>query len=184
MKPCPLYPGYSVDEFGNVYTHRRRRKIKGKRGGTEAYVDPLFTKTMSPNRNEKGYLSVRITGPSGIKRVMVHTLVLETFAGPRPAGMEARHLDGNPGNNSMWNLAWGTPQQNAQDKFSHGTMPCGERSCNAKLTNAQAEQIRKLRSTGSRVKALAAQFNVSVPTIESVIYGKTFKTPNHLKIVV
>lgn len=54
------------------------------------------------------------------KNRMVHNLVLEEFVGPRPDGMETRHLDGNPKNNHVSNLAWGTPKENSHDIDRHG----------------------------------------------------------------
>lgn len=47
-------------------------------------------------------------------------LVGEAFLGPRPDGLETRHLDGNPANNSARNLRYGTKSENAQDRVRHG----------------------------------------------------------------
>lgn len=51
----------------------------------------------------------------------VHVLVALAFHGPRPEGMEVRHLDGTRTNNRPENLAWGTHSENMQDKVAHGT---------------------------------------------------------------
>ncbi|MCS5478726.1 HNH endonuclease [Corynebacterium sp. YIM 101645] len=53
----------------------------------------------------------------------VHVLVLETFTGPRPEGMEARHLNGNKTDNRVDNLAWGTRSENTLDAVRHRTHP-------------------------------------------------------------
>ena len=51
----------------------------------------------------------------------VHTLVLETFVGPRPEkGMYGCHRDDNPENNHLDNLYWGTPAQNSRDAVNNG----------------------------------------------------------------
>lgn len=42
----------------------------------------------------------------------IHHLVLETFVGPRPAGMEGEHLDDNRGHNYLSNLQWSTHKDN------------------------------------------------------------------------
>ena len=62
-----------------------------------------------------GYQSmvVRLGG----KNRSVHSLVLETFCGPRPKGMVGMHLNGDPGDNRLSNLAWGTQQKNIIDSF-------------------------------------------------------------------
>ena len=41
-----------------------------------------------------------MTARDGATRAYVHKLVLLAFVGPRPKGMQCRHLDGDPGNNS------------------------------------------------------------------------------------
>ncbi|WP_067496874.1 NUMOD4 motif-containing HNH endonuclease [Nocardia ignorata] len=53
--------------------------------------------------------------------VQVHVLVATHFIGPAPAGAVCRHLDGDPGNNVVDNLAWGTVSDNQKDAVGHGT---------------------------------------------------------------
>jgi len=50
----------------------------------------------------------------------LHSAVLATFVGPRPEGAVIRHLDGNPTNNDLANLAYGTPSENNYDIVRHG----------------------------------------------------------------
>ena len=47
----------------------------------------------------------------------VHTLVAEAFIGPRPDGHYVRHLNDDPCDNWLENLAYGTPEQNQQDRY-------------------------------------------------------------------
>ena len=51
----------------------------------------------------------------------VHSMVAETFIGPRPPGMLVRHLDGDKENSLLSNLAYGTPAENCADMLRHGT---------------------------------------------------------------
>lgn len=37
--------------------------------------------------------------------------------------METRHLDGDPGNNKVDNLVWGTIEENRRDTVKHGNHP-------------------------------------------------------------
>lgn len=63
-------------------------------------------------------------GRGGKKKTLkVHRLVLLAFVGPCPDGMEALHRDGNPANNLVENLHWGTKSENAQDQILHGVHP-------------------------------------------------------------
>lgn len=84
------------------------------------------------DRTWKGRPVKGVVGSGGYRRaalcrgerkryVTFHALVLETFIGPRPEGMVCRHLNGNPLDNRLENLRWGTPEENAQDSIAHGT---------------------------------------------------------------
>lgn len=71
--------------------------------------------------DKDGYLSVALSR-NGIARTMrVHRLVLMAFVGPAPEGAEVLHRDGNPANNVVSNLSWGTSSDNAYDRVRHGT---------------------------------------------------------------
>jgi hypothetical protein len=56
-------------------------------------------------------------------RKSIHQLVAGAFIGPRPVGYETRHMDGNPTNNVVSNLAYGTKSDNSMDAVRHGTHP-------------------------------------------------------------
>lgn len=60
------------------------------------------------------YVNLARGGPK-ISRT-VASLVLETFVGARPRGMQACHRDDDQLNNHLSNLRWDTPLANAQDK--------------------------------------------------------------------
>lgn len=68
-----------------------------------------------------GYSYVSISSHGRVKAEKVHQLLLSTFDRPPLPGEVARHLDGNPQNNSLENLAWGTQKDNEDDKKRHGT---------------------------------------------------------------
>ena len=51
----------------------------------------------------------------------VHSLVAESFIGERRPGMDVRHLDGNPLNARLENLAYGSRSENNFDAVRHGT---------------------------------------------------------------
>jgi hypothetical protein len=106
----------------------------------------------------------------------VHRLILTTFVGPRPKGMVCRHLDGNPGNNALSNLRWGTPKENAADSIAHGTRAAGERNGSAKLT---AEQVRKCRveyAAGTTSQAeLAKRYGVDPSAVSNAIRRRNWR---------
>lgn len=75
-------------------------------------------------RMHNGYLHVNIRlrpGRGNQRKRPVHALICTAWHGPRPDGMECRHLDGNVRNCKPDNLCWGTQQENMLDQVRHGT---------------------------------------------------------------
>jgi len=97
---------YEVSDEGEVRSMRRQ----GTAGGT---LKPYW---------DDAYAVVNLHIDREQRHHFVHRLVLEAFVGPGD-GMDGRHLDGNPGNNSLSNLAWGTRSDNVNDSVRHGTHP-------------------------------------------------------------
>jgi hypothetical protein len=111
---------------------------------TEGRVRHIRTKNVrTPQPNKFGYLRVSIPMYSNSLRynVPVAQLVLEAFVGPRPPGMQIRHLKGNKQDNRLRRLAWGTPQENYQDRMDQNRYT-GPEHHNYKLTDDQIRAIR------------------------------------------
>lgn len=113
IREVPGNPEYFVTSFGQVWTTRRRVPVP--REGSRVVITDTLRRLSESLRN--GYISVRLNR----RTYNINTLVLEAFTGPRPAGMETRHLDGNRKNNDIKNLRWGTPKENQADRIPHGT---------------------------------------------------------------
>lgn len=104
----PGFPNYEVSDQGQIRSRRRR----GSSGGA-----------LIPSLDRHGYGRVHMYDTTG-KRVnlTVHKVVLLAFVGPRPAThTHIRHLDGNPRNNRLENLRYGTVSENQRDAVTHGT---------------------------------------------------------------
>lgn len=65
-------------------------------------------------------------------------MVLETFRGPCPPGLEGCHGDGDGFHNELANLRWDTHQSNMQDAIDHGTFVPPPRARGAKLRTRRA----------------------------------------------
>ena len=78
-------------------------------------------KALKLGKHKFGYSKVELHKNGKISHTNVHRLVLEAFSGPCPDGMEACHNDGDPTNNTIENLRWGTRSENRQDAVRHGT---------------------------------------------------------------
>lgn len=126
---------------------------------------------------DKGLTQYRVVGLSKngkAKLFLVHRLVLLTFVGPPPFGMEGCHFDGNGLNNRLQNLRWDTHKNNHLDSVRHGhhvppTPGFGENHPNAKLSSAQVQDIR-VRS-GQTLLEMASEFGVSFQLVSQIRRG-------------
>jgi|JI10StandDraft_1071094.scaffolds.fasta_scaffold498510_2 hypothetical protein len=167
----PLY-GYSgiyeVNNFGEIRTFNRRDKRKLKQQVRAGY----------------GHKYVIITNKDKIrKKKYVHVAVLESFICPRPLGQEGRHIDGNPANNNLFNLRWGTHKDNMQDSILHGTFfyagKKGEAHVNAKLKEKDVIEIKALFGDISLTnRMIGDKYGVNFTTISKIRTGKNW---SHLK---
>lgn len=151
--PVLGYPGYYVSPRGDVLSEKRKVPI-----------------VMNPISSPDGHLYVFLYRAGAMNKCWVHRLVLETFGRRARDGEECRHLDGNPANNHLSNLAWGTRQENSDDKGRHGTLPRGERSGAHKLTEADVLEIRRRYGTAS-LRCLAREYGVSHTCIRRAALG-------------
>ncbi|WHP18827.1 NUMOD4 motif-containing HNH endonuclease [Cellulomonas sp. ES6] len=114
--PVLGYEGlYEVSDLGRVRS--MPREVQNGRGVMVA-GGRLLKPTVSERR---GSLIVSLSVHNRAESRLVHRLVLESFVGPRPDGMEACHGDGDPGNNRLSNLRWDTHESNMDDQRRHGT---------------------------------------------------------------
>lgn len=152
-----------------LYQASMEGRIKRVAGGPGAIAGRI----LKQSQNGRGYLCVNIFK----KSKYVHRLILTTFVGYCPDGLECRHLDGNQLNNSLYNLRWGTKSENQQDCIKHGTRldNRGSKHWGAKLTEKQIPQIRKLIKNGTTHQKIANIFGVCRITITDISIGKTWR---------
>jgi hypothetical protein len=89
--PIVGHPGYEISDRG---------RVRGANNHRIVYTD-----------NDR-YPRVCLNG----RQRRVHVLMAETWLGPRPFGQQILHADDQPANTHIANLAYGTPQQNADDR--------------------------------------------------------------------
>jgi len=113
------------------------------------------------------------------RRFRVSHLVADAFLPPKsPTDQVLRHLNDDPTDNRPENLAWGTRSDNAQDSIRNGTFHDvkGTANGNAKLTEDQVREIRRLYATGEfSLQELALQFGLSKGEIWRIVRRKTWK---------
>jgi len=123
------------------------------------------------------YVGLQLKRSDGhIEKAYLHRLICEAHYGPCPVGMECRHIDGDKKNNAAANLAWGTRDENENDKKIHGTLPIGEKNGMAKLTEEDVKKMRRHRSlTGESYARISKDFGVSTMTAYRAITGKQWR---------
>jgi len=168
------YPNYEVSNRGQVRSVTHLIKCRG--GGSRLMVGRI----LKLYKRKDGYFCVGLYGNGCVaSSSKVHRLVLDAFRGPKPRPiMVCRHLDGDPANNRLANLVWGTCKENMDDQRRHGTRICaaGETNPGVKLTDKKVLRIRKLYATGEyTLAAIAAAYGVSTASVHNVIRRKNWK---------
>lgn len=152
VRAVPGWPNLSVSAAGEVYGPRGRRRVNV---GTDGYE----------------YLTVRRPGRVRPGKLRIHVAVLLAWIGPKPAGMEGRHLNGVLTDNRAENLEWSTHLVNVADQDRHGTRRRGSASPLAKLSEAD---VRAMRAAwpGETYSALGRRFGVSKQAARLVVIGR------------
>ena len=156
-KPIPGYEGrYSVSDRGRV-----------ARGSA----------ILCPYVNPRGYVvyKLRANSAKAFRPCQAARLVLAAFVGCESSNTHARHLDGNPLNNALPNLAWGTPRENMADQYRHGTRIRGERHHQAVISEQMAKQILDALKGDETQEEIARRFRVSRLIVNQLNTGRTWK---------
>lgn len=124
---------------------------------------------LSAHHHSGGYLVVDLRIANVRKTSYVHRMVLEAFVGPCPPEMECRHLNGIRDDARLVNLAWGTRQEQAEDKLRHGTQPLGELHWNVKLTDVDVVRIRTLAANGVSCKVIGLAFDTHPVNVRQIV---------------
>lgn len=161
-RDIPEFSGYRIDTAGNGWSCR-----VPKAGAVGERWKPLKPAADESN----GYLYFRLRrGGKTLKRY-VHRLVLETFVGPCPEGMEGCHGDGDRANCHLENLRWDTPVNNQADKIEHGTTNRGTRQGHSKLNEQDVRDIFAIRRDipNATMEDIGILFGVAKTTIQGVL---------------
>ena len=162
-KDIPGYEGrYQASTFGRIRS--LDRCVVNVNGGKRLMRGRVLRPAASP---ASGSDHLRVVLGHGQPGSTVHSLVALTFLGPRPEGMEVRHLDGNAQNNHVDNLAYGSRRENVLDVMRIGK-PWRI------LTAQQVLDIRKRLSNGERAAHLAREYGVKENCISAIKCRRTW----------
>lgn len=166
FRHCNNLPGIAVTNTGTVWSCRA--------AGKDHLVAVKPWKQRQPGLVAGYPCVIAIIEGKTISRY-VHRLVLETFIGRCPKGMECRHLNGNKLDNRIENLAWGTSLENKYDCVRHGTCHVsgkfGEQNYVSKLKDTEIRAILDSRGRKS-ASSVASQFHISTRYVYQLWSGK------------
>lgn len=145
----PEFPGYWVSSDGRVFST--------KWGSL---------KELKQTTQSKGHKQVFLYpdgGKSGVpKGLKVHRLVAQMFLLKSDPSFDiVRHLDDDPSNNDVSNLAWGTQSDNMRDAVRNGGVKTS-------LTAWEVLQVRELIVLGTDYHSIGKQFKVPTHVIADV----------------
>lgn len=101
MKILKRNKNYGVDEYGNVYSIKKNKKL-------------------TPKKNHDGYLRIQLWKNGKCEFVSIHRLVAEEYI-PNPNNYPiVNHLDGDKQNNHYTNLEWCTQKDNIIHSWKNG----------------------------------------------------------------
>jgi len=177
MKPIEMYDGVERDNTEDgminvirwgVYPNNTKYMVS-----TIGSVKNIATKRLlKQSKTAKGYWVVTLSNNSSRKQCRVHRMVLSTFIGKCPLGMECNHKNGIKSDNRLTNLEWTTHSDNIKHAYKVG-LKCavGEGNGQSKLTKKNVSTIRNLCTVGNRQVDVAKKFNVNRSTICRIVSG-------------
>lgn len=168
------YPGliftqeYRIDQQGNVYSPYL---------GWHLVVHSILK---GSKKGSGGYHRVSLSTTQGRKFLMVHRLVMETFApSANSETLQVNHIDGNKNNNSLNNLEWCTQTENIQHSIKKGlrnNMPKGEQASCVKLSEKQVLEICELlKQKKLSLQQIGERYHVSKHAIFDIKRKKSWK---------
>lgn len=106
---------YEVSDRGAIRS--LPRVTRGGFSGTRR----LKGKILSPVRASSGHLAIMLKDGDRVFRAGIHRIVMLAFVGPCPDGMEVCHNNGEPTDNRLSNLRYGSRSENIYDMVEHGS---------------------------------------------------------------
>lgn len=168
-KTVPGYESYEVHSSGKVRSWYKRIRLWYK---PDLSGRRKFPKELKPQFDQRGYARVVLAANGNPKGFLVHRLVALAFL-PNPHSYpDVAHLNGNPRDNRVKNLAWMSHKDNQKMMRAHGTQ-----GITSTLTSDQVKYIREYvashpdgrgRNGESARQIMARKFNVSYRSIQRI----------------
>jgi len=152
-KPVPEFDGYEASDQGRIRSYRKRG------GGRREIAIPLKPSFARRTKNYGiAYVCLRKDGKT--YHCSVASLVLLTFIGPKPDGMEVCHEDSDSHNNRLDNLRYDSHQGNMQDWKDK--------------TRNKVAVIRRKHHRGTPFTTLAREYDLREVYIRRICHGDLY----------
>lgn len=151
---------YEVSDLGSVRSLDRAVTHRNKRGTVwQTHRKGRAMSLCETGPPDSRHLAVVLYKDGKGKMVRASRLVLTTFVGPCPQGLECCHADDNQSNNRLGNLRWDTHRRN-----------CADRSRNSGgLTESDVVDIRREASAGANHGDLAVRYGIRRASINRIV---------------
>jgi len=151
------------------------REVRRISPGKRTYPGRILKQQLDPQGRPTVVLYLR-----GKRRTFrVSHLIADAFLPPKSSADQVlRHLNDNPADNRIENLAWGTYSDNNADAIRNGKFHSqkGVLHGGAKLTDDKVREIRRLYATGNFTQQeLALKFGVAQSVISDIVKRKKWK---------
>lgn len=168
-KDIPGYEGkYQASDAGRICSVTRLVTQIGRWG--KPFTRELSGQVLKPGCTKRdAHLRVALGRKTAMYTgsYLVHQLIALTFLGPRPTGLDVRHLDGNIQNNAVANLCYGSRADNILDVYRVGRAW-------RKLTIEQVQEIRERLAFGARTYDLAKEYGLSQGPVCNIKSGRAY----------
>ena len=166
VRPIPGFTGYFADTGGVIWSSHR-----GRWGKRYSEFHQLKTK---PDKDGYPCVSLRLDTAKS-KNMRVHALIARSFLGPKPPALLVCHRNDDVTDARPGNLMYATQAENIRQAVERGRMVRGERSHLAKLSESQAQEIKRRLKAGESQAGLAREFGLTEPAVWRLKTGRTWR---------
>lgn len=131
---------------------------------------------LCPGKSRKGYLFVALKKYNTSRTRSVHTLVALVFVGPRPAGHDVHHINGNRTDNRDENLCYVDARKHVAEHMRGNDKGKGSKHGQTKLDEAKVLRIKELLFAGQyKPRQIAEMYGVSREAIVGIKHGRNWR---------